>query len=459
LRNAFNGDNIAAHFKRPRYTYLEALDNTDGENGRFAVPFAFAPQRYGYNIIKLYPEAGSNTIKVRFRGDVQTKNNIQNYTKRLNLEPVTACMFDDPGSDWRYGIVMASASGTAARYSDLKRASDGNPDITIDVRSGETPYLVVAAAPTKYHKIKWDQFYYTIYRFPYMVEITGAKPEGFQPQSTSGGSRHSNGGGFVASTAQAAVTAYVGPNARVLGNARVNNNARIEGRAVVQGGTVSGNAIVKDYAFVNAGTISGSAVISEGANIWGGTITDNARVDGAANLHNNNISLTGNSRIGGVCWVGEAAKLSGTAQLLGDGEVYGVSASSGVYHGLVDAGVIGNNQHGGNLTAPPTEATKPRSMMWVEGSTGTVNAGAAKNLNKFTFNNKGVFRYSFDAGAAAKSARLKLFDSKGRVLKTVRLGGSYGAVDTRVNTAAQVIFWKVELDGRIADQGRIKAVK
>ena len=443
FRGAFSSGNIAAQFKRPRYTYLEALDSTDGANGRFVVPFQFAPQRYGYNIIRLYPESGAGAVTVRFRGDVQTKNNIPNYKKNIDLEPLASCMFDDPGSDWRYGVVMASASGTTARYSELARASDGNPDITMDVRAGEMPYLVVAATPTKHHKIKWDQFYYTIYRFPYMVEIKGAKPEGFQPQPATGGSAHANGGGFVASTAQAAATAYVGPNARVLGRAKVSDNARVEGRAVVQGGTVSENAVVRDYAFVNGGTISGYAVIAEGANVWNGTIRGSARVDGAANLIHSGISMSGNSRIGGVCWVENAAQLSGTAQFLGDGEVYAVTASKGVFYGLIEAATISDNQQGANRTEEPIEATAPRSMTWYGDSATSVRIAAKTNktANSFRLNNRGVFAYSVPSGSG--NLRLRMFDVRGRLVRTIALNGTTGTVNTRT-PASQVLFWRVE---------------
>jgi hypothetical protein len=85
-------------------------------------------------------------------------------------------------------------------------------------------------------------------------ETNGAKPEGFQARSTSGGAPHANGGGWVASGATVASTAYVGPDARVQKGA-VSGNARIEGHAVIDGGTVTGSAIVKDYAYIKGGTI------------------------------------------------------------------------------------------------------------------------------------------------------------------------------------------------------------
>jgi hypothetical protein len=467
FRSRFNRSlgNPDEMFKRPRHTYLEALDGEDAEDNRYVVPFAVAPQRYGFNIIRVYPEEGASTITVRFRGDVQTQNNIRNYRKNLNLEPAAEHLPDDPGSDWRYGLVAvrgdaAATGGTVtARYSELMRASDGNPDVSIDIRSGETQfYLVVAATPTVHHRISWDQFYYTIYRFPYMVEINGAKPEGFQPVTNlPAGRRHANGGGFVASTATVDATAYVGPNARVLGTAQVRNRARIEGRAVVRGSAqVRDSAVVRDYALVAGGQIYDGAVIADGANIYNAQVYGNARVDGAPSISNANARIHGNARVGGVCWIRDPINISGTAQFLGDGEVHNVTATSGVYFGLISAGHIGQSQHGGNRTEPPVEVTAPRSMRWYGDAATSVSASAARRqpARQFAFDNRGTLRYNL---GGLPSANLKVFDSRGRVVKTMQLSGAHSSVNTNVNAASQMLFWRVEAGGRILGQGRTMA--
>jgi hypothetical protein len=54
-----------------------------------------------------------------------------------------------------------------------------------------------------------------------------SQTQGFEPVNVAGRA-HSNGGGFVANSANVASTAYVGPFARVLGGT-VQGNARIEG--------------------------------------------------------------------------------------------------------------------------------------------------------------------------------------------------------------------------------------
>jgi len=473
FRSAFN-KNLGSpdeKYKRPRYTYLEALDGEDATDNRYVSPFAFAPQRYGFNIIRLYPDDTRN-VKVRFRGDVQTKNNISGYARTLNLEPVATYLPDDPGSDWRYGLVAVTGDATAtggtvtARYSEVKRALDGNPDVSMQLQDGETQvYLVVAATPKIHHKINWDQFYYTVYRFPYMVEITGAKPEGFQTHTYPAGSRHSNGGGFVQNTATVAATAYVGPNARVLGTARISDNARIEGRAVVKGNAqVKDNAIVKDYALVAGGQVYGSAVVSEGANIWNALVYGNARIDGAPNISHANAKIYGNARVGGVGWIDQALDLSGTAQLLGDGEIYDITATKGVFYGLIDAGAISSNQHGANRTEPPVEVTAPRSMQWYgedeppeppeppPTKSHNVAYHAAKN---FTLNSRGIFSYNLGEAAFA---RLKVFDSRGKLLKTAELRGSQGMVDLQLN-ANQVLLWRVEgPNGKVIGQTKVGSV-
>jgi carbonic anhydrase/acetyltransferase-like protein (isoleucine patch superfamily) len=468
FRARFNKNlgNPDERFKRPRYTYLEALDNTDGASGRFVSPFAFSPQRYGYNIIRLYPDAATGTVAVRFRGDVQTHNNIANYSKKLNLEPAVANLPDNPGSDWRYGLVAvkgdAQATGgtVTARYSELKRSSDGNPDVSIQMQTGETQlYLVVAATPTVHHKISWDQFYYTVYRFPYMVEINGAKPEGFQSITNPAGQQHSNGGGFVQTGTSVDATAYVGPNARVLGTAQVKGNARIEGRAVVKGNAqVRDNAVVKDYAMIAGGQIYERATVLDGAAVFSGQVYGDAKIHGAAIIVNSDAKIYGNAQVGGVVLIDAATNLSGTAQLLGDGEVYNITATSGVYYGLVDAGVIGNSQH--NLGSVPTEATKPRAMAWYDPSSSSVPASSSSSVRSsssssgtvgilaapigaqfFKLSNKGIFSYSL---GEANSANLKIFDIRGKLLKTIHLSNTHGIVDMQLGTA-QVLLWRVEL--------------
>jgi hypothetical protein len=372
----------------------------------------------------------------------------------------------NPGSDWRYGLVavrgdaqrasQTAAANVTARYSELMRASDGNPNVSIQMQNTDNQlYLVVAATPNTYHYVN-NQAYHQLYRFPYMVEINGAKPEGFQAVTNPNGAPHSNGGGFVASTATVDATAYVGPNARVLGTSQVRNNACVEGRAIVQNAQVRDRAVVKDYAYVVGGQIYGDAVVSDGANIFNGQIYDNAKVYGAANITHASSRIYGNAEVGGITyWEGTSinANLSGTAKIYGDAHVTAtISKTGGVYTGSVSAT--------NNTTASiPAEITAPRSMQWYgDGSSPVVSAATASrnSTRSFKFDNRGNLKY--DLGGA-QYANLKVFDSRGRLLKTVRLNGNNNTINPNINAAAQMLLWKVEINGRVTDQGRMQLMR
>ncbi|WP_437589209.1 DUF6055 domain-containing protein [Sorangium sp. So ce1000] len=61
--------------RRNRITRLEPLDDTWQTSRRFASPYHWAPQRFGYNVAELVPEAGSSEVKVTFRGVLQPEAN------------------------------------------------------------------------------------------------------------------------------------------------------------------------------------------------------------------------------------------------------------------------------------------------------------------------------------------------------------------------------------------------
>jgi len=193
------------------------------------------------------------------------------------------------------------------------------------VNAGEPLFLVVVATPSVQQKIVWDQLYPSIYRYPYMIALAGAQPDGFQsgaPNPSSTGARWSNGGGWVASGASVAQGAYVGPLADVLGGT-VGATARIEDHAIVVAGTVSG------------GTVGGLTLLPSGMTVDGGKVA--------------------------VAWpygpgsFEHPQSISGTAQLLGDIEFRGANQteSSGSYCGFVD-NTISSNCTGADVTiAPP----------------------------------------------------------------------------------------------------------
>ncbi|WP_245541869.1 DUF6055 domain-containing protein [Uliginosibacterium gangwonense] len=227
---------------------LEALDTNWATNRRFASPYYGAPQRFGYNVVRLYPEAGATTITLKFRGINQSGSD----------------------ADFRWGLVATDAQFTSARYSALQNGLDGQ--LTFSVNSGEPLFLVVTATPSVFKTIVWDQEYNTIPRYMYMIELANAWPQGFQngrrDACPAGTVRFSNGGGCAPTSTPS--TVYVGPYATILPGATVTGSARIEDEAIIANGKVTG------------GVVGGLSIIGEVGSDWG----NNAfTVSGSASVH------------------------------------------------------------------------------------------------------------------------------------------------------------------------------
>ena len=290
--------------RRLRTVRMEVVDAT---NRRYVVPALQAPQRWGYNVMRLYPDAGAAQVTVTFRGVTQAA----------------------ASSDWRWGLVATDAAITKPRYSAIQKGSDGA--LTFCVNAGEALWLVVMGTPSVQQSIVWDQLYPTVYRYPYLLQVDGAQPDGYQagaPSPSAGGAPWANGGGWVASGASVASGAYVGPYAAVLGGT-VGATARIDDHAVILGGTVSG------------GTVSGLTVMSSSM-----TVSGSATVKA--------------SWAYGPGWFEKPQSVSGTAQLLGDIEYRGanMTESSGSYCGFVDS-TIASNCMGADVTVAPPYAWRP----------------------------------------------------------------------------------------------------
>jgi len=307
---------------------VTSLDPMDLGQRRFAVPNAWAPQRWGYNVVRLMPDAGATRITVNFRGVVQAApatTTLPGFTNDPTSIP-------QPDSDWRWGVVAIQADGTP-RYGPLMGGADG--DLSFDLKAGDQAiYMVVVGTPSSQQKIQWDQAYYSIYRYPWMVQLTGALPQGFEAGHTPGtGHIQANGGGWVSNSAHVDASVYVGPYARVTGGT-VKGNARIEDHALVRGGTVSGNAV-----------IGAMSIIDDGV-----TVTDNAKVE---------------TTFLGIGGFEPGTALSGTAEVLGDAEVRGgPKLSKGVYSGFVDQSSQDDPKQGGDLTAPVPEVTSTAPYIW-----------------------------------------------------------------------------------------------
>ena len=222
FRKAYGNITVADRAERLRRLMpLEALDDGWATHRRFIAPFHGAPQRFGYNVVRLYPEAGATSVTVRFRGIGQA----------------------GADADFRWGLVATDAQFGSARYSALQKGIDA--DLSFRVNAGEPLFLVVAATPSVFKPIVWDQAYGTLWRYRYMVELAHAWPQGFQngqrdpcPAQTV---RHANGGGCAPSSTPA--TVHVGPYATILPTGQATGNARIEDQAIVANGLVSGGTV------------------------------------------------------------------------------------------------------------------------------------------------------------------------------------------------------------------------
>ena len=244
-------------------------------------------------------------------------------------------------ADWRASLVVVNDSGQER----LNPLFGNNQTGSVTLAANENKvYLVVAATPENYELYRFDEPGYPYRsapskrRFHYEFRVTGATPRERNNGATTGLVQHANGGGWKASTANVASTAFIGPNARVLntaqvlGNARVEdyavvrNNARLQDNAIARGhaqvfdnAVVSGRASVSDfarlggsatlsvsarlleYATLTGGAVTDQSVMKGSSGSWGGTFSGNAIADGdygfGRNIHNASIA-------GHLPWVG-----------------------------------------------------------------------------------------------------------------------------------------------------------
>jgi hypothetical protein len=297
--------------RRLRLTRLESLDSSWAQNRRFVSPYHWAPQRWGYNVIRLHPESGATSVRVSFRGVTQSGAN----------------------SGWRWGLVATDSALTRSRYSALQRGTDG--ELNFCVTPGENLYLVVVATPTQYQKLTWTNpsdgpAYPSIYRYPYMVQLQGAWPAGFQNAQLeacpTGTVRHSNGGGCAPSGTASSV--FVGPYAKIIGGS-VSGTTRVEDHATVISGTVSGGR-VGALSLIGQG---GSGIQARGFNVSGSAVVQTTFYP--------------------TSWFGSGKSVSGTARLLGDVEFVATSKSSNTFYGLVANEWAGVSSVSEVTVAPP----------------------------------------------------------------------------------------------------------
>lgn len=351
----------AGHDDPSPYTRHRAslLNRCDPRRNLFAIPDYHAPQRFGYNHVRLQVDSrnASRRLLVRFQGIAQKVSGVESFSQRFENEPKEV---PSPDSGWRWGLVAVRANGTP-RYSQLQRGVSGQLSWQADPTDREL-WLVVVATPTKYHMISWDQMYYTIYRYPWMVEIQGGYPERSNPtpvRDKRDGAPHRNGGGWVDKTAHVDATAYVGPHAQVLETAQVLNHARVEDQAIVSGSAVVKDAArVRNHAFVTGkSAVGGKACVGDEAAIYDGTIDEEAAVGALTIVTGQKTHIHGQATVRAVMNTIDGFDLSGTVQLLGDIELR-TSLSKGVFYGMITPEMAADTRWGANRTAPEPEVTK-----------------------------------------------------------------------------------------------------
>lgn len=294
FRNTYGNITLTDKAERMRRLMpLEALDGNWASNRRFASPFYGAPQRFGYNVVRLYPVSGATTVTVKFRGVNQAGSD----------------------ADFRWALVAANPQFTSARRSELQKGLSA--DLTFAVNPGEPLFLVVAATPSVFKTIVWDQDYNSIWRYPYMIELANAWPQGFQngqrDACPSGTVRHPNGAGCAPSGTPS--TVYVGPYATILPGGRASGTARIEDQAIIANGSVTG------------GTVGGLSVVGVTGSVWG---NNSFNVSGSAQVRTSFYPL-------GFFEPNQGA--SGSLNLYGDVEYRGAGLNLGAGNrsGFVDA--------------------------------------------------------------------------------------------------------------------------
>lgn len=340
--------------KRNRVSLLQCIDT---KNALYAIPDYRAPQRFGYNLVRITPDkdAAQRVVTVAFRGLAQKEPGVTRFDRKFEKEPRQV---PNPNSDWRWGMVAVDEMGKP-RYSELQRGATAR--LVFSMRPNEKElWLVVVATPSEYQRIEWDQMYYTIYRYPWTAEIRGGSPGGCEPvgHSKRPGAPHPNGGGWVDATARVEADAFVGKDAMVLEQAQVTGKARIEGRAVVSGkAQVRDAAVVRDHALATGSAIiAGNARIENEATVRGGTADDDARVGALTIVEGNRTRIHGKADIAAVMNTIHDRDLGGSVRLIGDIELH-TPLSKGVFYGMITPEMARDTRWGAERTEPVLEVT------------------------------------------------------------------------------------------------------
>ena len=229
------------------------VDATDAAAGHYRVASAFAPAAGGLTVVRLVPEPGAASVKVRLRGHVERR----------------------PGATWAFGFVAVRDG--VARYGRVVDGADAELELTLEPGEREV-YLVVAAVPANLPELAVTDGYPSAVRYPYEFRVVGAVPDEPTPPAA-GGHRHANGGGWVDDRATVAPEVFVGEHAVVGARVTVSGPVRIEGRARVEpDASVSGSVVLRDNAVVRSGATLGGGVVVGGDAVVGFSCTSGVYV-------------------------------------------------------------------------------------------------------------------------------------------------------------------------------------
>ena len=95
---------------------------------------------------------------------------------------------------------------------------------------------------------------------------------------------------------------------------------------------------------------------------------------------------------------------------------------------------------------------------WVPAPTTSIAppiAARTKQPPQFRFDNYGTLKYNL---GGVQTANLKIFDSRGKLLRSMQLSGAQTTANTNLNAANQMLIWKVESKGRVIEQGKMQFV-
>lgn len=330
-RESYFSADAAGMIRRFRYaTPLVALPD---KPGTFASPLGRSPMKFGWNVHDLKPSA----------------KQVQAVVSGLDIQ--------GDGESWRWGFVALRQTGESV-VSPIFAPGPGTIELPADVASlamfvvatpadADLPYprLSPAFAVDRHPAHR---------RYPYEVQLKGAAPSDYGlTLGETTGSKHPNGGGFVAAGAKVDASAFVGPEAKVLGTAKVLGNARILDRAVVMG-----NATVKDEAIVSGAAVVGDrAVVSERARVRNfafvagdAKVRERSRVGDSCDIQMSP-EIFGDAVVRGMAQPLERGKVGGFAILDADYSME-FNLSDGVHYHHIPWGAWYFDQYAAKLTKP-----------------------------------------------------------------------------------------------------------